>query len=44
MPKEPTRKDLERAEREVGDNIPDAMVGEDDGDVRRAEDEATRTG
>lgn len=30
----PTREDLMKAEKEIGHNIPDEMVGLDDGDVR----------
>jgi hypothetical protein len=32
--RDPTREDMRRAEKEVGQNLPDEMVGEDDGDVR----------
>lgn len=32
--KGPTKEDLIRAEREIGENIPDEMIGLDDGDVR----------
>jgi hypothetical protein len=32
--KGPTREDMRRAEREVGENRPEEMIGEDDGDVR----------
>jgi hypothetical protein len=35
--KSPTRDDMRRAEREVGKNIPRAMIGEDNGDVRDVE-------
>lgn len=36
MPKDkrPTREDMLKAEKEVGENIPEAFVGMDDGDVR----------
>lgn len=36
-PRTPTREDILKAEREIGENLPDAMVGEDDGDVRKVE-------
>ena len=32
--KRPTPDDMLRAEKEIGENIPDEMVGLDDGDVR----------
>lgn len=32
--KDTTRDDLRRAEREIGENIPTEMIGEDDDDVR----------
>jgi hypothetical protein len=36
----PTREDLMKAEKEIGHNIPEEMVGMDDGDVRPEEDAA----
>lgn len=33
--KRPTREDMIKAEKEVGENIPEAFVGLDDGDVRK---------
>jgi hypothetical protein len=30
----PTREDLIKAEQEIGENIPEELVGMDDGDVR----------
>lgn len=41
MPKKsdrPTREDMIRAEREIGENIPEQLVGMDDGDVRTEDD------
>lgn len=43
--KEPTREDILRAEREIGQNIPQEMLGldtEDVGDVGAGEKEATK--
>jgi len=36
-----TREDMRRAERDVGENRPAQMVGEDDGDVRDVERDET---
>lgn len=35
--KGPTQEDMRKAEREIGRNLPDAMVGVDDGDVRNVQ-------
>lgn len=35
MPREPTREDMKKAEKEIGRNIPEGMKGEDDADPAR---------
>lgn len=40
----PTKEDMLKAEKEIGKNIPEEMVGLDDGDIRRdPEDAGTET-